>query len=113
METAPNARVVTKTVSEDDEEHHALYQRAGGKLKIRFAAPRTGKWIDFNPSNLHVWFNGEEIDTLQSLDLVIDKSGVPTCTMKFTLEEVDIDTDSLMSLIVLAEGLSKEKDEEV
>lgn len=91
MENVPNTRVV--------EGDNVTYMCAGGALKVRYELTRSEKgWMEFDPSKLKVWFNGAPIELLQELTIEIKDGGLPTATMRFTLDELDVDLDSLVAL---------------
>lgn len=112
MDTTPNARHVHPKV---DRAQRVDYFRAGGVLKVRFEANKSEdgstRWIDFDPANMHVWFNGVEIDGLQELTFTI-KDYVPMLSITVTLADVDIDTNSLVALQAIIEGRKAEEDGE-
>lgn len=93
MDDIPNARM-------EIEPGVNVYQRVGGALKIRFRAKRDGSFIEYSSANMHVELNGMEIEELQELTLHFGQGLWPTATIKFALDDIDIDMDSLKRLEV-------------
>lgn len=100
MDNAPNALV-------KDEEGNTKGVQVGDRLKIRYSAnhEKSG-WIEFAPENFSVELNGQPLKMCQEVSIVIKPADAPRATIKFALEEIDIDVDSLTALQALAEAKS-------
>lgn len=94
MKDVPNARTIRKM---EDGEEVKYESNVGGALKVRYVVEREKGFVTFNPSHLHVEFNGMPIEFLQSLSIKIDNKGFPTARLGFKLTSLDIDMDSLLS----------------
>lgn len=92
----PNARAL------NDEGTVTAYDRlSGDTLKIRWKARREPdkKWIEFSPADLEVELNGVAMTTCQAVSVTFDlDKGFPAATLSFTLEELDIDAETLIAL---------------
>jgi hypothetical protein len=93
MEDAPNARTA-----------EGEYMIAGGSLKIKFKAIKERGFIDYSPANLSIEFNGKPVEACQEVTLHIGRDGVPHATLKFTLDEIEIDADVLTALEAYVEA---------
>lgn len=76
--------------------------RVGDTLKVRYKAVKEegSSWLTFDPANLHIELNGEPVWVCDKLELVIDNmaDSMPRCRLSITLEEIDIDADTLNAL---------------
>lgn len=93
MKDAPNAR------TEDGK-----YMIAGGSLKIKFKAINEGGWLEYSPANLSIEFNGQPVQACQEVTLHIGKDGVPHATLKFTLDDLEVDAEVLAALEAYVEA---------
>lgn len=92
----PNARA-----KNDEGEVTAWGRLLGDKLKIRWKAHRAegSSWIEFSPADLIVELNGIPLTTCQAVSIDFNRNeGFPLAKLSFTLEELDIDAETLTAL---------------
>lgn len=95
---APNARKV-------GDDGTVTYGRlTGDSLKIRWKARRGTvegypSWIEFSPADLIVELNGVPLTTCQGVEVNFKRNeGFPLAKISFTLEELDIDAETMTIL---------------
>jgi hypothetical protein len=98
LDDAPNAR------AEDRDGEVVEYGRVGDVLKFRYSAKRDNRgWAKFNPAYAHVELNGVPIKFCQELKFIFG-DGIPKATITVSLEDIDIDSDSLIALKAIVEA---------
>lgn len=84
-------------------------ERVGDVLKVRYKNFKEGDFGSYNPSNMHIELNGVELKLCTSLVIRLAYKELPSATITFTLEELDIDTDTLTMLQAVIKQREEEK----
>jgi len=83
-------------------------KKAGDRLKVRWKASVSGGLITWSPADLFVELNGQPVDGCKSLSIFFDQnSRLPEATLYFTLDDLDLDVDTLTALRAYAEQRKK------
>lgn len=74
-----------------------IKETAGDTLKIRYKN-REGSRGFFSPGNVHIEINGVLLKNCTEINVSISANDYPFATLSFTLDELDIDTPTMVAL---------------